>query len=209
MQKKLSSAKEGGSKPLITVSVSGGLLLDRAGLEALLEQLPGLCVVALDSDPPPQVLIWNPAPGTNQDLPDLPPGTALLILVPDEKPPALPAIAGVGAVVGLFSKSESPQALSIAIRQMARGEAYLSPSLALAQRQQGQTASIGSLTDREREVLALLAEGLSNKAIAARLYLSVRTVEGHLANLYSRLGIHSRTEAMRFAIQHNLASPNK
>jgi DNA-binding NarL/FixJ family response regulator len=198
------------SQPFITVSVSGGLLLDRAGLEALLEQLPGLCAVALNSDPPPQVLIWNPAHGVHQDLPHLPPGTALLILVPDEKPPALPVTTGVGEVVGLFSKSESPQALSIAIRQMARGDAYLSPSLALAliQRQQGREASIGSLTDREREVLALLAEGLSNKAIAARLYLSVRTVEGHLANLYSRLGIHSRTEAMRFAIQHNLTSQN-
>jgi DNA-binding NarL/FixJ family response regulator len=62
------------------------------------------------------------------------------------------------------------------------------------------------LTDRERQILALLGEGLSNKAISARLYLSVRTVEGHLTNLYTRLGVHSRTEAALMAIHHGLAS---
>ena len=57
------------------------------------------------------------------------------------------------------------------------------------------------MTDREQEILKLLAQGLSNKMIAAKLYLSVRTVEGHLANIYSRLGVHSRTEAMLIAVK--------
>jgi len=65
---------------------------------------------------------------------------------------------------------------------------------------------MSTLTDRERQILALLADGLSNKAIAARLYLSVRTVEGHLANLYTRVGVHSRTEAALIAVQYGLAS---
>jgi DNA-binding NarL/FixJ family response regulator len=65
------------------------------------------------------------------------------------------------------------------------------------------------LTDREREILALLADGLSNKAIAARLYLSVRTVEGHLASLYTHLGVHSRTEAVLLALQHPLSAPTR
>jgi DNA-binding NarL/FixJ family response regulator len=74
-------------------------------------------------------------------------------------------------------------------------------------RQQQETAvsppiNLNILTRREREILTLLGEGLSNKSIAAQLYLSVRTVEGHIANLYSKLGIHSRTEAILIAIHH-------
>ena len=104
-----------------------------------------------------------------------------------------------------MSRDEPPAALGVAIRQVARGEQYLSPTLAIAilQKRQpeasvtvSQKSVIESLTDREREILELLAQGLSNKAIAARLYLSIRTVEGHLANIYSRLGVHSRIEAM-------------
>ncbi len=198
------------NQPVITVCVSGGLPLEQAGLEALLDQLPGMGVVAPDADPPPHVLLWIPEHRDWQDLPDLPRATALLILVPGDDPPAWPVTAAEN-IVGLLSTGESPEALSIAIRQMARGQAYLSPSLALAlvRHQQDQAASMVPLSDREREVLALLAEGLSNKAIAARLYLSVRTVEDHLANLYSRLGLHSRTEVMRYAIQHHLTTTNR
>jgi DNA-binding NarL/FixJ family response regulator len=50
-------------------------------------------------------------------------------------------------------------------------------------------------------VLALLAQGLSNKEIAQRLYLSARTVEGHLVNIYGKLDLHSRTEAALYAVR--------
>jgi DNA-binding NarL/FixJ family response regulator len=112
----------------------------------------------------------------------------------------------------MCSKHETSEALGIAIRQVARGDQYLSPSLALALLERGEAEAaphdfdMSILTDRERQILALLGEGLSNKAIAARLYLSVRTVEGHLANLYTRLDVHSRTEAALVAIRHGLAS---
>ncbi len=188
----------------ISVSVGGGHELDRAGLSALIAGLPGLRAVSLNSNPPPQVLIWVARTDAN-DLPSVSRDTALLLLTEDAAFDSLPE-----TVTGLLSRDEPPAALGIAIRQVARGEQYLSPSLAIGVLQkrrrrtsltESQKSNIESLTDREREILDLLAQGLSNKAIAARLYLSVRTVEGHLANIYSRLGVRSRTEAMLLAVK--------
>ena len=188
----------------ITVSVGGGLELDRAGLVVLIASLPGLRVVPLDANPPPQVLVWE-SRGGGDDLPSVSSNTAILLLTEDAGVESLPE-----TVTGLLSRDEPPAALGIAIRQVARGEQYLSQSLAIAILQKRQSKSsltesqnsvIESLTDRDREILELLAQGLSNKAIAARLYLSIRTVEGHLANIYSRLSVHSRTEAMLVAVK--------
>lgn len=194
---------------VITVSVGGGLEIDRAGLSALIASLPGLRVVPLRENP--QVLIWDThtLKGRVQakagELPPVSVDTAVLLLTEDAGLDSLPE-----TVAGLLSRDEPPAALGVAIRQVARGEQYVSPSLAVAILQkrrsqssltESQKSVIESLTEREREILGLLAQGLSNKAIAARLYLSVRTVEGHLANIYARLGVHSRTEAMLVAVK--------
>lgn len=188
----------------ITVSVGGGLELDRAGLAALIAGLPGLTLIPLDLERPPQVLVWQGC-GAEADYPACPSSTAVLLVTEVVNSDSL-----ANSVRGLLSKVEPAPALGVAIRQVARGEQYLSPALAQAILQERQlTASplsvqesvLASLTDREREILNYLAEGLSNKAIAARLYLSVRTVEGHLASIYSRIGVHSRTEAMLIAVK--------
>lgn len=183
----------------LSVAVAAATPLEQAALEALLATLPGLRPVSLSATPPPSVLLWVPSAGTGE-----PPAhgteTAILALVDD-----LPA-QSTSPLAGLFARDETPAALGVAIRQVARGHEYLSPSLAIALLR-GQTglratpdnAALQALTEREREVLALLGQGLSNKEIAARLYLSVRTVEGHLANTYGKLGVHSRTEAAVFA----------
>lgn len=191
---------------VITVSIGGGHELERAGLAALAACLPGLRVVLLEKQPQPQVLIWlvgnDPMEIIREDS-----GTSLLLITEHADFEPFPE-----SVLGLFSRDESPAALGIAIRQVARGEQYLSPSLAgeILQKHQAESEStvseseisqIDTLTEREREILALLAQGLSNKMIASRLYLSVRTVEGHLATIYLRLGVHSRTEAMLRAVQ--------
>lgn len=143
---------------------------------------------------------------TEEDgLPVVPSGTAVLLLTEQINFDRLPA-----TILGLFSPDESPAALGVAIRQVARGEQYLSPNLATALLERRQTSTlqldstkkkVDELSAREREILNLLSEGLSNKMIAARLYLSIRTIEGHLVNIYSRLGVHSRTEAMLIAVQ--------
>jgi len=186
----------------ITVAVGGGRALERAGLSALIATLPGLRVVTIDHRPPPQVLVWL----TSANSGILPPSnseTAVLMLTEHVDDQSLPE-----KVSGLFSKDEPPASLGIAIRQVARGDQYISPALAVAIIQTWQQKSeapepqvVDALTEREREILKLLAQGLSNKLIAARLYLSVRTVEGHVANIYSRLGVHSRTEAMLMAVK--------
>lgn len=195
------------SQSLVTVGVGGGLPLDMAGLALIIESLPGLLSVSPDANPPPQVLVWDARNRDLIDLPPLSPQTAVLLLIADEEIRDIPQ-----GIAGLFSKRETPIALGVAIRQVARGQQYLSPSLALAILKQVQAetvppaADLRNLTEREREILTLLSQGLSNKAIASRLYLSVRTVEGHLAKLYSLLRVHSRTEAMLAAIRSNLAS---
>ncbi len=188
----------------ITVSVGGGLELDRAALAALIASLPGLRVVPLNQSPPPQVLVWDASVDWDNASP-VSRGTTVLLLCEGAGVESL-----TETVTGLMSRDEPPGALGIAIRQVARGEQYLSPSLAVAILQKRKTKSaltesqrsvIESLTEREREILELLAQGSSNKMIAAKLYLSVRTVEGHLANIYARLGVHSRTEAMLIAVK--------
>ncbi len=180
---------------VITVAVHGRTLIDQAALAALVASLPGLAVVPLTAVPPPQVLLCHDV------LPEHAPETAVLRLLDDHQDLTLSP-----AVAGLFAADETPATLGVAIRQVAREEQYLSPSVALAwlKQKRGETppvANLDSLTRREREILALLGEGLSNKVIAARLYLSVRTIEGHVANLYAKLGVHSRTEAALIAVQ--------
>lgn len=198
------------SQTFIHVSVLCKFALDQAGLQAVLASLPaGLQVTPFDATQPPQVLVFDVESVENLPLTNLPLSTALLMLIAGDDVPELPFEIG-HRVIGLFSKREVPEALSIAVRQLVRGEAYLSPSLALSlihrKHSQGISSKVdlSNLTEREREVLSLLAEGLSNKAIASRLYLSVRTVDGHLSNLYARLGVSSRMEAMRLAVLNNI-----
>jgi DNA-binding NarL/FixJ family response regulator len=175
--------------------------LEQGALEAMVANLPGMEVVALDAASPPAVLVWAPGPVQPESLPPHEDVTAVLVLIED-----LDRISGPMQVTGLFSRQETPASLSVAIRQVARGHEYLSPSLALALLTQqddatphAEEAAFEGLTAREREVMVLLGRGLRNKDIAARLYLSVRTVEGHLSSAYAKLGISSRTEAALLA----------
>ena len=190
-------------QPEITVSLRGGYPLDRASLANLIESFPGMIVIPYDTKMLPRVLLWIVNNDQPIDLPPIQENTVVMLLLEDFDFQTYPENTN-----GLFSKEESPSALAAAIRQVARGEQYISPSLVLAylksQQPQGRErrySSIEALSDREKEVFELVAQGLGNKAIAARLYLSVRTVEGHLASVYAKLGVHSRSEAMLVAIE--------
>jgi two-component system nitrate/nitrite response regulator NarL len=193
-----------GTHLVVTVAVRARSPIDQAALAALVDSLPGLHLVPPHAAPPPHVLVWDPGSETDATLPDHAGRTAVLVLVGNLEPASLPP-----DVAGFFSKEEPPVALGTAIRRISRGEQYLSSKLALAwfdqRRQAGSSNNVlQTLTPRERETLALLTKGLSNKEIAARLSLSVRTVEGHLNRLYDKLDVHTRTEAALFAVEHGL-----
>jgi DNA-binding NarL/FixJ family response regulator len=115
-------------------------------------------------------------------------------------------------VAGYVLKKSSSQELVFAIRQALAGNLYLSPSLneraiqAYMQRSQESRADdpFESLTDREREVFQLAAEGLSNPQIAGRLSLSARTAEMHRGNLMKKLGLKSQTDLVKYAVKRGL-----
>jgi len=99
--------------------------------------------------------------------------------------------------VGYLLKEEAPGAIVEAIRRAAQGGMSFSPGVAEVARAILEGAvEIPRLTEREREVLALMAEGLSNKEIGARLGFSERTAAFHVGNILQKLGAASRTEAV-------------
>lgn len=109
---------------------------------------------------------------------------------------------------GFVSKTRGLTELVAAVRAAAAGEAVVSPEMLsrLLPRLHRRTGSNGhqALTEREREVLALVAEGLTNAAIAERLVVSVHTVRNHVANLSAKLGASSKLEALAIAVREGL-----
>lgn len=101
---------------------------------------------------------------------------------------------------GYLLKDAEPQALARAIEAAARGETPLDPKAARALLSARRAAPLADgLSDREREVLAMVAEGLPNKLIAQRLGISEKTVKAHLTSVYRQIGVTDRTQAALWA----------
>jgi DNA-binding NarL/FixJ family response regulator len=108
---------------------------------------------------------------------------------------------------GFLSKTRSLDEVTAAVRAAAAGESVISPELLarlLPRFGRGRATTGSDLTEREREVLGLVAEGLSNAAIAERLVVSVHTVRNHIASLSAKLGAHSKLEALSIALRQGL-----
>jgi two-component system nitrate/nitrite response regulator NarL len=146
------------------------------------------------------------------ELRDANPHFAALVLTAslDRAEHARAVEAGAASVL---HKSADVDVILDATRRMGEGETLLSQDellelLRLAGQNREEElearASIGQITPREQEVLNSLAEGLSNKEIAAKLHMSVDTERTHMMNILNKLGVHSRIQALLFAARHGL-----
>jgi DNA-binding NarL/FixJ family response regulator len=115
---------------------------------------------------------------------------------------------------GYIVKKAAPSDLVSAIHAISRGEAYLSPSISTSVIKRflqvsGTEAGLdisSALTEREREVLQLIAEGHSNRKIAEMLFISVKTVEAHRSHIMDKLDLHNVADLTRFAIRIGITS---
>lgn len=140
------------------------------------------------------------------------PGTKVLILSMHDNQGYVEEVLRSGAS-GYVLKDSAASDLLQAIDAVRGGDSFLSPTVtqqvvdALARPADRPLAAASQLTDREREVLTLIAEGLSSKEIAQKLGVSLKTIESHRANLMDKLDIHKVSGLVRFAIRAGLVAP--
>jgi DNA-binding NarL/FixJ family response regulator len=119
---------------------------------------------------------------------------------------------------GFLLKDISPEQLAAAVRVAARGEALLAPAITRRLIEEfvrrplpgsGPPAALGDLTERELEILTLVARGLSNSEIAAMLFLSEATVKTHITHVLAKLGLRDRVQAVVLAYECGLVQPGE
>ena len=116
---------------------------------------------------------------------------------------------------GFLLKDASPESLAAAIRMVGQGDALLAPSItrrlieefAAARTPPHPQAALDQLSTREREVLALVAQGLANREIAAQLFVGETTVKTHVTRILTKLGLRDRVQVVVFAYETGLITP--
>jgi two-component system nitrate/nitrite response regulator NarL len=205
---------------VIRVLVISGICLYREGLAEMLDRTGAISVVASASDvtegleewngldEAPDVILLDTVPPDAdiriRSLLTALPGTRVLALTVPNKESEILAMAEAG-IAGFVTSDASVAELVAAIESVARGETLCSPSVvaALMRRLASLARSWADptepLTSREREILDLIDEGLSNKQIAQRLRIELPTVKNHVHHILGKLGVHRRTEAAALA----------
>ena len=173
--------------------------VERAVFEAL-EAKPD--VVLMDVVMPEKTGIEG-MPALLQALPEV----KILMLSMQDDPQYVREAFEAGAS-GYVLKEAADTEVVDAVRAVASGERYVHPALGArliaAESEERKRAESDPLSEREREVLRLLALGHTNQEIAALLYISVRTAETHRAHIMQKLGLSSRAELVRYALDHGL-----
>jgi DNA-binding NarL/FixJ family response regulator len=207
---------------VIRILIVDSQKVTRAGLQRLLESYAGLQVIGQAADGVqavsetlelgPRVVLMDAQLPNGQSLEALRQikqlnlDTKVLLLSTQNREEYLYETLRAGAD-GYILKDIAPDELAQAVRTVARGEILIQPQLAsklLSRFGKRGNTPYESLTTRELEVLRLLARGLRNKEIAARLFVSERTVNFHLANIYQKLNVSGRTEALSKALEQGL-----
>lgn len=201
----------------------------RSGIRAILESEPGIAVVGEGGDGqaaldltaelrPDVVCLDVQMPGMDgltaaSRLAELPDPPAILMLTTFNRDDYLFAALEHGAS-GFLLKNSSPERLIEAVQVVARGDALLSPDVTrrviehFTDRSTVQpSAAVEQLTEREREVLELVARGLSNSEIAKLLFLGEATVKTHVSKVLLKLGLRDRIQAVVFAYEHGITVP--
>ena len=205
----------------------------RAGLRMLLESQSGLMVVgeasscadalALATCTQPDVIVLDLDLGGENAVESIPtllrtaPETRILVLTGLRDPEVHRQAIRHGAL-GLVFKEKAVETLLQAITKVRAGEVWLEPTMIaqvlgdltrpqLSPQTSAEATKIARLTEREREVITLVGEGLRNKHIAERLYISEATVRHHLTAIFAKLDISDRFELAIYAYQHGLAKP--
>ena len=196
------------SRPDFTVvaEADGGA----AALEAAFRERPDLILLDLDlgSDSGIDLI---------QGLIAAAPGVRVLMLT-GMKDPTLHRRAFTLGAVGLVEKDKAAEVLLKAIERVHAGEVWIDRSMMAevivefsrprkADVADEEATKIRLLSARERDVIALLAEGLNNKNIAARLFVSETTVRHHLSSIFTKLGVKDRLELVVYAYRHKIAAP--
>jgi two-component system, NarL family, response regulator NreC len=193
--------------------------LVRRGLRQLLENEPGLEVVAEADDvdsarrhtrghkPDVVVLDLNmPGGSTIEALPSIraeSPNTQIVILTMENQPAYAREALSAG-VLGYVLKDAADAELVEAVRRAAAGDTYLNPRLGAQLAAEPAPSPPDGLSERQVEVLRKIALGFTNAEIAESLFLSVRTVETHRAHIQQKLRLGSRSELVRYALEHGL-----
>ncbi|WP_134767733.1 response regulator transcription factor [Nocardioides sp. 1609] len=193
--------------------------LQAAGLQVVAVAADGTQALARFAAARPQVVVLDlqiPAPNgvevTKQVLQQDPSARVLILSASGEQDDVLEAVKA--GATGYLVKSASREELLDAVRRVARGDSVFTPGLAglvLGEFRRlsepgGDPSITGNpeLTERETEVLKMVAKGMSYKQIAERLVLSHRTVQNHVQNTLRKLQMHNRVELTRYAIERGL-----
>lgn len=216
-------------KPIRVLLVDDHALV-REMLRSLIEDQPEMAVVgeaqtggealALAATEEPDIILLDLDLGDESGLDSLPALLALnkkpriLVLTGGRDPETHRQAIYLGAM-GFLLKDETGQVLIKAIKKVHEGEAWLDRSMTASvlseitrpRKEDPEAAKISALTEREREVIALIAEAVGTKQIADRLFISEKTVRNHLASIFSKLELSDRLELAIYAGRHGLTDP--